>query len=253
MRMLRECVKCGWQWFARVEISHTCPKCKSSLWDGHAPRQPGLPKGHGLIEGTKAFLIMAALKERYPDQEVPYGAVSALAHEFGVSRERARQLGKAYGVSIIHEDRRPRCMSCGDVLGKGSGGGLCRNCHYIDIACDQCGTLFQRLASEYLGHVNRDTRYTGRAFCSPACFAGYYRGRERPFTAEHIEAIRAAANRRMGERIPKHGTAAEYQHGCHCDLCHEAWLQNARNYYAKNRLEILERVKARRRAKKEIS
>ena len=179
-----------------------CPHCRSALWDGHKPLRPGR-KGKGLIEGTRAFLLMAAFKERYPCQEVPYGASAALAVEFGLSRERARQIRNAYGASLIHKDARAHCMRCGAVMGKGSARELCRSCLYVDVVCDQCGTLFKRLASSYLGrNANGYMKglYTGRAFCSRACYAAYYRGRERPFTPEHIEALRAAGKRRLREK-----------------------------------------------------
>ncbi len=38
------CLRCGWQWFPRVEHPARCPHCSSALWDTpRAQRLPGKP------------------------------------------------------------------------------------------------------------------------------------------------------------------------------------------------------------------
>jgi hypothetical protein len=32
-RKMNACFRCGWQWFARKEISMLCPKCHSPFWN----------------------------------------------------------------------------------------------------------------------------------------------------------------------------------------------------------------------------
>ncbi len=96
---------------------------------------------------------------------------------------------------------------------------LCRECKWIDIACENCGTLVRRLASSHVWRMGRTVTwgdntatYTGRAFCNRRCY-GMWAGHN------NLKPI-------------KHGTRYAYTgRGCRCEECHEAYRASNRQAY----------------------
>ena len=133
---------------------------------------------------TRPELIARALRERYPCAALPPGAMTDLAAEFGVSRQRVQQIAKNIGVSGTKGSRNARpvhiCASCGEPMSRGVKSLMCRACKWITVSCDGCGVDIQRLASDLVRQVGqiKDTpyggaTYTGRSFCTKSCFGSW--------------------------------------------------------------------------------
>ena len=78
--------------------------------------------------------------------------------------------------------RYPHCNQCGKRLNNKTKTGLCRQCHHgyalIMVACDYCGTLYQKTASVLVYDIGK-LGYQ-HAFCSKRCF-GRWASRQNGF------------------------------------------------------------------------
>ncbi len=172
---------------------------------------------------NKTVLIREAIDERFGACVVlPFGSQSILAAEFGVSRQLVGQIttraGKR-GTRTAPPPPRRFCASCNEELPKRSQVTLCRECRWINIACENCGTLVRRLASRLVGQIGQThiikgklATYTGRVFCDRRCY-GMWAGQ-------------------LNLKPIKHGTRHAYvSRGCRCEECHEAYRARNRQAY----------------------
>lgn len=133
---------------------------------------PGAPKGPE---------IQAALRRRFPCQEIPWGQMEAIAAEFGVTREYVRQQADKLGIESVRRQKPRRICSCGnEIVGKRD---LCPECVYVTLPCEECAAPVRRRASTLAQRMKYTTEtphgpahYSGRVFCNRKCF-GYWASR----------------------------------------------------------------------------
>ena len=131
--------------------------------------------------------IVAALQSRYPCAEIPFGAMAALAAEFGCSRELVRQCAKRLDYSSVSvKQPKPRCPLC-DAEYAGTRD-VCPACAWIVIPCVQCGKPVRRRAAKLAAAMGTTTgldcrgkpiTHQGRVFCTRQCsgrWSGLHRG-----------------------------------------------------------------------------
>lgn len=176
---------------------------------------------------TRGDRVRAHLLAKYPCAILPFGVVTEIAEQFGVTRERVRQIAVGLGypgyMSQTKDQRiirskmgRTLCPTCGKPMGRGRYAEnrvsryRCQDCRWIEVACSECGKLKRVHASEYLSKVSRGRtnygKYTGAQFCDRVCF-GRYMG-ERVGFAAHPEntggnkemAWRSSATRKAATR-----------------------------------------------------
>ena len=125
--------------------------------------------------------LQAILVDRYackaiPAGTIPYGTLSVLAKEVGVSRERVRQiLRSGMGLEFMPLAARV-CKVCGQPAKKGSR--YCLDCGHPPVACVWCGTITRKPRRRVVGLIGKIQKtpsgpaaYTGRFFCNRTCFA----------------------------------------------------------------------------------
>lgn len=132
--------------------------------------------------------MKAVIAKRYPCAALPTGALTDLAAEFGVSRERIRQIAKEMGLHGTSGKRakwtRLFCAECGKRITKPleyfQARGVepptfCGPCSArpIPVECSACGkvVLKRRAVFERGVGISRtvDKRYGARFFCSRPC------------------------------------------------------------------------------------
>ncbi len=176
---------------------------------------------------SKSALIQAALLERYACQAIPYGALTEIAMEFGVTRELVRVTANRAGITgrLHAADMKPTllCGSCGvrPVIGKNSA--TCRECKFVTLPCAYCGAPVKRAAWMFTARAKRyGDKFTGEVFCDHACQGKKY-GREYGW-----------GNPEHPNRQQTHGTSG-YQRGCRCDVCLTEGRAYARNLARKKK------------------
>lgn len=118
--------------------------------------------------------ILARLEGTGPGGTVPFGMLSAVAAEFGVSPQRVAQITKQAGIRVCRlPTRRVGCAECGTPLGKGNVSGFCRK-HVsppLVLTCVSCGHAFERnLSVQRAKTEQRGYRPDGRVWCARGCF-----------------------------------------------------------------------------------
>jgi hypothetical protein len=123
--------------------------------------KPG-PKG-------KRHEIAAEFAKRFPDGNIPRGALTEIAEAVGLSKPRvsilAREMG-LYGSEPPERSVGP-CEACGRPMRRPKR--ICEDCRTVNLVCDACGKPFTRARDRVLEKQN-DPRYRGRTFCSWTCF-----------------------------------------------------------------------------------
>lgn len=128
-----------------------------------------------LVRITKAVLETAYANGYRPLEDV--------GREFGITRERVRQLVKKYGIQT-HRPPRVDCEVCGKRLHRGSKTKRCQKHQvrtFVNCICGHCGQPFQLTPQVYRarfrpGGIRRGPRTTP-LFCSKRCSGAW--------TAEH--------------------------------------------------------------------
>jgi hypothetical protein len=117
--------------------------------------------------------VKAVLEQRYPDRQMPFGTATLLAHEFGLSRERIRQIAVAVGMvrgprpAAVEPPPRP-CRLCERPARRGAS--YCLDCGFPVLQCIECGAVYRRRRAEIERWRSREGGYAGRFnFCSRAC------------------------------------------------------------------------------------
>lgn len=162
---------------ARPLISRICPTCgKEFLSTRPEAKYCSIPCYHAsyaeVVRTGRRALITAALHERYPCQEIPYGQQALMAQEFGVSREYIRQIVKAEGMIKAPAKKfttPTRLCECGQPAPRRSSE-YCDDCRYITMPCAQCGrdfTVARVKIQQAFRHVKRQG---GVRFCSKKCW-----------------------------------------------------------------------------------
>ncbi len=134
----------------------------------------------GLRNTRQVANVKAAILDRlkqFPCAEVPFGSYVALAQEFEVSPQYVRKVAVEAGWSA--STSRPRTVflcQCGSEVG--SAGATCRECRWVEVACEQCARPVRRRVEELVNR-RRSGRYSGRVFCDRACVAAFRKGRPR--------------------------------------------------------------------------
>lgn len=116
--------------------------------------------------------VMEIVARQYPCGSAPDGALSEIAREVGVSRERVRQIVRSAGIGWMPKHpakvHRP-CRLCG--LPVMTPRKLhCEACRSIPAVCATCGKSFTMTATRLKTDL-RDSRRrnAGAIFCSRAC------------------------------------------------------------------------------------
>lgn len=124
--------------------------------------------------------VKAAILDRlnqFPCSEVPSGWYVSLSREFGVSRQYVRKVAVEAGCSVsATKPKKSFLCQCGKEVG--SAGAICRDCRWVEVACEQCAKSVRRRVEELVNR-RRSGRYSGRVFCDRACVAAFRRGRPR--------------------------------------------------------------------------
>lgn len=183
MRTLNTCKKCGWQWFSK-KTPHSCPSCYTTLWNrGRNIRKD--KKEHLIREPRRGNTAIQAIALR---KSSPCLTAKEIGDKLGVSRERIRQILKRDSLPTLRYVSKVYCANCGKRLLHGNKTGYCKKClpiiHSVPLVCDNCGKLFIRSQTEVIRDA-KDSRYTGRVFCSKQC-QGSYAGKRYGF-AVHPE------------------------------------------------------------------
>lgn len=114
---------------------------------------------------------------------------SEMGKQFGVSRERVRQIAVEEGITNTRRVPnaaylRRVCVKCGAQMHVE--GSVCLKCRKIEIPCTNCGKPVTRSAKHQAWLVNsKGTNYglyTGRAFCNRVCL-GQWTARSFGFSA----------------------------------------------------------------------
>jgi hypothetical protein len=172
---------------------------------------------------TRSELVAARLEEIAWDGRIARGRPAEVARELGVSRELVRQVMVRLELELASPAQPGVCATCGGPTRPGKSycsprcaGERLRRYHDVGAVCIACGTAFvwtaaaqqQRVQNARQGQIRRLP--VEAPVCSRTC--GH----------------RVSVELRNRERVPKHGTVAEYRRGCRCGLCREANTAYAR-------------------------
>lgn len=125
---------------------------------------------------TRTELVKLAV-ERYPCGALPRGALTLLAAEVGVTRERVRQVLRVESEMPFLRKPPRLCKKCGVPAEAGSP--LCLDCSHPFVACVACGNLTRKSLGRILEAAkgaatrvpgDRAAVRTGRFFCDRRCF-----------------------------------------------------------------------------------
>ena len=153
----------------------------------------GAPRGQRFRaheRGDRTLSIEAAIESRYPCMALPYGALTDLAVEYGVTREWVRRVAGRIGATGTRTGNRPNarprvsCGRCGKPFqNPPKSAAVCRDCRSVDLPCTFCGKPKRVSAASLARKVNEDARvmpggtsarYTGRVFCDRQCFGKWF-------------------------------------------------------------------------------
>ena len=111
-------------------------------------------------------LVMEEVARRWPCMEVPYGGLTALAKEFGVSRQRISQIVTWHGVQTSGHRKKSRlCLVCESDAAKYSR--YCEEHRYVTVACPSCGKETTKRPGLVLRSVNQGEEARRRTGASP--------------------------------------------------------------------------------------
>ena len=108
----------------------------------------------------------------------PCYTLQQIANEFGVSRERVRQILSLHQKRTRHlKTTKYCCLRCGVEITKNRK--YCsQKCffedHNILVTCDHCGKQFYRMVSAVLSYPNRPMNPRNFIFCDKSCFGKYF-------------------------------------------------------------------------------
>lgn len=141
--------------------------------------------------GGAAAKVREIIDRRYPCQELPHGALTAIAEEVGVSRQRVQQIVAKRGLTVSRRGHLPsttlyECRYCKAPFTKANksrSGMYCSvTCGVADrtlhLICDQCGKPFSlsgQRRTVWLANRKRSPTLL-RTYCSRACMAASIRG-----------------------------------------------------------------------------
>lgn len=112
------------------------------------------------------------IARRYPCGVLPTGASSALAREFGVSRQRVSQIVKALEVEVIRQAqiraRRFCAGGCGKNIGQ-SKNDFCLDCRRVTLTCDRCHAEFRRPIGQIRARASNKGAKGQANYCSREC------------------------------------------------------------------------------------
>ena len=119
-------------------------------------------------------------------KQFPCYTLQQIGDEFGIGRERVRQVLNLESVetrSLQRLTTGKKCQRCGDIISERQRKDYCSKCryelHHVQIVCDQCGKLFWRKASLVLVYPNRKMEHN-HFFCDRVCF-GKWTGKKNGF------------------------------------------------------------------------
>lgn len=119
-------------------------------------------------------------------EQFPCYTLQQIGDEFGVGRERVRQVLNLESVetkSLQRLTTGKKCQRCGEIISGRQRKDYCSKCryelHHVQIVCDQCGKLFWRKASQVLVYPNRKMEHN-HFFCNRVCF-GKWTGKNNGF------------------------------------------------------------------------
>lgn len=120
-------------------------------------------------------ILVGNMRKMHPDY-----TLQQIGEQFGISRERVRQILNLLGIETKSSDRLligKFCERCGTAtISKKKT--YCKQCqyelHHVPLICDNCGTLFWRLASGVLKYSGRENNYN-HSFCNRSCFWNWMR------------------------------------------------------------------------------
>ena len=119
-------------------------------------------------------------------RKFPCYTLQQIGNEFGLSRERVRQILNSQGeeTQSLRRVTPQQCQRCGDIIAKNRI--HCDKCqyelHHVQVICDQCGKLFWRSVSSVLQYSFLSDNKRQHYFCDRKCF-GRWTGRNRGFGA----------------------------------------------------------------------
>lgn len=125
---------------------------------------------------SKGDGVRAAISERY-QCAMPLGAMTAMAGEFGLSRQRVHQIAREMERRVKKPDILI-CGRCGTNPVGHSKRGLCRTCREetstLELVCDGCGVTFTRdttriIALQGGASPSKRGQYSGKIYCSKIC------------------------------------------------------------------------------------
>lgn len=102
--------------------------------------------------------VLARLAELYPCQVIPNGGLTKVGKEFGISRERVRQIARQFEYGKTVKKVQPlTCNRCGTAMDTKKKSGACDDCVRPLVICDGCGVEF-RLEPHRLGTLRRNQK-----------------------------------------------------------------------------------------------
>ena len=117
-----------------------------------------------------------ALRRQYPCL-----TLQRIADELGYSREYVRQILAKAGMPTRHYDGR-HCPVCDKALHRLQQETCSRACyhryHWVLVACDYCGMLFERRLSQIIAH-GKNRKYKDGMYCGRPCYAMMQKDRPR--------------------------------------------------------------------------
>lgn len=119
-------------------------------------------------------------------KQFPCYTLQQIGDEFGVGRERVRQVLNLENVETRSLQRLitgKKCQRCDDIIPKGRQD-YCVKCryelHHVQITCDHCGRLFWRAVSSVLHYSFLTDNRRQHYFCDRTCF-GKWTGKNNGF------------------------------------------------------------------------
>jgi ribosomal protein S27AE len=125
------------------------------------------PKSTFIFDCQSRRKSIAKMRKKFPCY-----TLQQIGNEFGISRERVRQVLNLMGeetknLRMITPDQ---CQRCGEIVAKQRI--YCGKCqhelHNVQLVCDQCGKMFWRRVSQVLTYPKRGIY--NHHFCDRDCF-----------------------------------------------------------------------------------
>lgn len=129
----------------------------------------------------KKDLILSQLSRNMrPDGYLEHGTLTKVAIEFGLSRERIRQIAARHGLYTAPRAGKT-CSVCHVSIGANSKTGLCKPhlsmLRWAWYPCEGpgCGKLVRRRIAHEKWKVEKSKRpYKGRVFCNKTCYGRWF-------------------------------------------------------------------------------